>query len=109
MPESSKRKKASAPTRHVPKGTAKSIEESKEAAKRAERRREQAAKKGDGRSPRWWAPTMVALMIIGLLFVIVAYIFGGQYPIPGLENPNINVFVGFGILIVGFFMTMWWK
>ena len=109
MPESTKRKEASKPTRHVPKGTKRSIQESEEVAKRAAQRREQAAKIGDGHSPRWWAPTMVALMIVGLLFVILAYIFNGRYPIPGLPNPNINVWVGFGILLAGFLMTLKWK
>ena len=109
MPESSKRKEASKPDKHVPKGTKRSIKSAEEVAAQAAIRREQLTKMGDGRSPRWWAPTMVALMVIGLLFVIVAYVFGGQYPIPGLSNPNINLFVGFGIMVVGFLMTMFWK
>lgn len=109
MPESTKRKEASKPDKHVPKGTRRSIEDAQEVAKRAAARREQAVKVGDGRSPRWWAPTMVTLMVVGLLFVIVAYVFGGRYPIPGLSNPNINLFVGFGIMVVGFLMTMKWK
>ncbi|MBR6459942.1 MAG: cell division protein CrgA [Actinomycetaceae bacterium] len=109
MPESTKRKEASKPDKHVPKGTKRSIEDAQEVAKRAAARREQIAKEGDGRSPRWWAPTMVTLMVVGLLFVIIAYIFGGRYPIPGLSNLNVNLFVGFGIMIVGFLMTMKWK
>lgn len=109
MPESTKRKEASKPDKHIPKGTKRSIEDAQKIAKRAAVRREELAKKGDGRSPRWWAPTMVTLMVVGLLFVIIAYIFNGKYPIPGLPNPNINIFVGFGIMIVGFLMTMKWK
>lgn len=105
MPESTKRKEASKPTKHVPKGTKRSIQESEEVAQRAAQRREQAAKIGDGRSPRWWAPTMVVLMIIGLLLVIVNYILGGIWS----THPNVGTFVGFGILLVGFFMTMRWK
>lgn len=109
MPESTKRKEAVKKVKHTPKGTERSIKEAEEALARAEHRREELAKKGDGRSPRWWAPLMVALMLLGLAFVIVAYIFGGQYPIPGLSNGNINLFVGFGIMLVGFLMTMGWK
>ena len=64
---------------------------------------------GDGRSPRWWAPLMVTLMIVGLLIVIVTYATQGDYGFFKLEDPNNGVFVGFGILIVGFLMTMKWK
>ncbi len=109
MPESAKRKEPAKKVTHTPKGTERSIREAEEAAKRHEQRREAAQKKGDGRSPRWWAPLMVTLMILGLVFVIVAYIFGGAYPIPGLSNGNINLFVGFGIMLAGFLMSMGWK
>lgn len=109
MPESAKRKEPVKKVTHTPKGTERSIREAEEAAKRAEQRREKLEKIGDGRSPRWWAPLMITLMVLGLVFVIVAYVFGGRYPIPGLENGNINLFVGFGIMLVGFLMTMGWK
>ena len=109
MPESAKRKEAAKPNKHVPKGTKRSIKDAEEVAKRAARRREELAKMGDGRSPRWWAPTMVTLMIVGLVIVIVTYITQGNYGFFQLTNPNNGVFVGFGILLVGFLMTMKWK
>ncbi|WP_124040271.1 cell division protein CrgA [Neoactinobaculum massilliense] len=62
---------------------------------------------GQQRSPRWWAPTMVTLMILGLLIVVVYYLFGGGYPIPAIGNWNLGI--GFGIMIIGFLMTMGWK
>jgi uncharacterized RDD family membrane protein YckC len=58
-------------------------------------------------SPRWWAPLMVTLMIIGLIVVVVAYLFSGDLPVPGLGNGNL--FIGFGIMLVGFLMTMGWR
>ena len=33
-------------------------------------------------SPNWYAPSMVTLMVIGLLWVVVTYLFKGQYPLP---------------------------
>lgn len=59
------------------------------------------------RSPSWWAPTMVALMVIGLVIVVLAYVFSGNVPIPGLGNGNL--FIGLGLIIGGFLMTMGWK
>ncbi|MDY5584606.1 MAG: cell division protein CrgA [Arcanobacterium sp.] len=61
------------------------------------------------RSPKWWAPVMVTLAILGLLVVVTAYVTNGSYPIPGLANGNINLFVGIGLMLVGFLMTMGWK
>lgn len=59
-------------------------------------------------SPRWWAPVMVTLMLIGLIIVVTAYVTSGQYPIP-FDNGNYNLFLGFGVMLVGFLMTMGWK
>ncbi|QOX81692.1 cell division protein CrgA [Nanchangia anserum] len=58
-------------------------------------------------SPSWWAPVMVTLMVIGLIYIVVTYIAGAQYPIPGIGNWNLAV--GLGIALVGFIMTMRWK
>ena len=72
---------------------------------------QEAAKKvkpaGSKNSPRWWAPLMVALMIIGLVIVVLAYVFSGDLPIPGWGN--YNLFLGIGIMLLGFLMTMGWK
>ncbi len=51
-------------------------------------------------SPAWWAPTFVALMILGLLWVVVYYISSGTYPVPKLGAWNIAV--GLGTMMVGF-------
>ncbi|MBP3222717.1 MAG: cell division protein CrgA [Actinomycetaceae bacterium] len=60
-------------------------------------------------SPRWYAPLFVTLMVIGLVWVVVAYISGGAYPIPHVSNGNYNLFAGLGVMVVGFLMTAWWK
>ncbi|MGO1509930.1 MAG: cell division protein CrgA [Actinomycetaceae bacterium] len=58
-------------------------------------------------SPSWWAPTMVTLMVVGLLFVLVTYLTSAQYPVPGIGNWNLGI--GFGIAMIGFLMTLRWR
>lgn len=81
MPVSRKRKKPTAP------------EQRREAPKEAV-------------SPAWWAPTMVTLMIVGLVWVVVTYLWSGSIPIPGLGNWNLAI--GGGLVLAGFIMTMRW-
>lgn len=65
--------------------------------------------KGTKANPRWFVPLFVTLMLLGLIWIVVYYISstrGNVYPIPTIGNWNLAV--GFGILLVGFLMTMWW-
>ncbi len=63
---------------------------------------------GDGApNPVWFKPIMLGLMILGLLWVIVFYLSGSQWPIPGIGGWNLVV--GFGIAFVGFLMTTRWR
>lgn len=50
---------------------------------------------------------MFGLMILGLLWIVVWYITSGAWPIPAAGNGNI--FIGFGLAMVGFLMTMRWQ
>jgi len=83
MPESRKRKKA-ATTPHLKRQVA-----------------------GPAPSPSWWAPTLSAFMIVGLVWVVVTYLFRGEIPIPGIGNWNLAI--GFGLIMTGFLMTMRWR
>ena len=58
-------------------------------------------------SPRWWAPTMVTLMVLGLLWVVATYLGRGEIPVPGIGNWNL--LIGFGIMMAGFLMTLRWR
>lgn len=58
-------------------------------------------------SPRWWAPVMVALMVVGLVWIVTFYITEQDYPVPGIDLWNLAI--GFGIAMVGFLMTTRWR
>lgn len=60
-----------------------------------------------GPSPHWYAPVMVALMIIGLLWVVTFYITSQRYPVPQIGRWNLGV--GFAIMLAGFMMTTRWR
>lgn len=64
-------------------------------------------------SPSWLAPTMVAMFVIGLLWIVVFYIAGSSIPIMnsigGSLNALINVGIGFAFIIVGFFLSTKWQ
>lgn len=64
-------------------------------------------------SPTWIAPTMVALFIIGLTYIVIFYIAGSQIPIMnsigGSMNALLNVGIGFAFIIAGFFLATKWR
>ena len=87
------------------KGTRRSIAE-REASK-SEKSEKEPVKFKSPHSPKWWVPLMVSLMVIGLIIVVLAYVFNGQFPIKGMGNGNL--FIGFAFMLAGFLMTMGWK
>lgn len=58
-------------------------------------------------NPRWLVPTMLTLMIAGLVWVVVTYLTGAQWPIPGIGNGNLGV--GFALIVAGFALTTRWR
>ena len=88
-------------------------EESRAAANRVSRTPK---KVKDTASPRWYAPTMVTLMVIGLLWVVTTYLFNGLYPLPYFAKHhatdwlfNGNLYIGFLIMMSGFLGLLRWK
>jgi hypothetical protein len=57
-------------------------------------------------SPRWLVPLMVALFLVGLLWIVVYYVSSGSYP---LDIAAWNIVVGFGFIAVGFVLSTQWK
>lgn len=67
----------------------------------------QGAPQKEAPNPEWWVPVMVTLFLVGLVYIVVTYLSGSQYPIPGIGNWNLGV--GFTFIMVGFIMTMRWR
>jgi len=55
----------------------------------------------------WFKPVMVGFMLLGLAWILVYYISGSQYPIPGIDAWNLAI--GLGIALIGFLMTTRWR
>jgi len=118
-PKSSKKKSES------PKNPRRSGNPAKAAASKKERQESRAAANRVSRvpvkvkrtgSPNWYAPTMVTLMVIGLLWVVATYLFQGKYPLPYFRShhehdwlANGNLYVGFLIMMLGFLGLLRWK
>ena len=88
-------------------------EESRAAANRVSRT---PTKVKDTASPRWYAPTMVTLLVIGLLWVVTTYLFEGRYPLSYFAEHhagdwlyNGNLYIGFLIMLSGFLGLLGWK
>lgn len=58
-------------------------------------------------NPPWFVPVMLGLMIIGLVWIVVTYLSGAQYPVPGISNWNLVI--GFVFVMSGFIMTTRWR
>lgn len=58
-------------------------------------------------SPRWYAPVMVALFVVGLAYIVTFYVSETRYPIPQLGRANI--LVGFALFMAGFGMATRWR
>ena len=59
-------------------------------------------------SPRWFAPVMVGLMLIGLLWIVVFYVAGEDIPFMASLN-SWNFAIGFGAMVAGLIMSMRWR
>ncbi len=57
-------------------------------------------------SPRWLAPLMVTLFLIGLLWLVVYYVTQQRYP---LDIGAWNMAVGFGFILAGFAVATQWR
>jgi hypothetical protein len=58
-------------------------------------------------NPVWFKPLMFGFMLLGLAWLLTYYISGSQFPLPQLGNNNI--WIGIGIMLVGFLMTTRWR
>ncbi|MGY1718223.1 MULTISPECIES: cell division protein CrgA [unclassified Blastococcus] len=59
-------------------------------------------------SPRWYAPVMVTLMLLGLLWIVVYYVAGDRIPLM-VSLSAWNFAIGFGVMVAGLIMSMRWR
>ena len=58
-------------------------------------------------TPTWYKVIMLGLLVAGLLWLIVYYLFQGTYPVPGIGTWNIGV--GLALMMIGLIMTTKWR
>jgi hypothetical protein len=58
-------------------------------------------------SPRWLVPTMLACLIVGLAWIALYYITGGQLPVQAFGAWNLAV--GFTLIIGGVALSTRWR
>lgn len=58
-------------------------------------------------NPPWFVPVMVGLMVVGLAWIVVTYLSGTSFPIPRIGNVNLGI--GFVLILAGFAMTTRWR
>lgn len=58
-------------------------------------------------NPRWFLPTMLGIIILGMLWLIVFYLSSGEFPVKVWGNWNL--LAGFGIMVVGLAMSTRWR
>lgn len=64
--------------------------------------------KASGASGRWIAPTMVTLLILGLIWIVVYYLAGSEIPVMG-DLGGWNLVIGMGLITAGFLTATQWK
>lgn len=68
-----------------------------------------AAARKDAPNPVWFKPVMFGFMLLGLIWIVLYYVTSMNLQLPVPQLGQANIFVGFGLVLVGFLMTPWWK
>ncbi len=61
-------------------------------------------------SPPWLAPTMVTLMVLGVIWLVIGYI--TNYAFPGMSamgGQGGNLLEGFALLVIGLGISTQWR
>lgn len=66
------------------------------------------SEKRPGASGRWVAPTMVTLLLLGLVWIVVYYIAGSDIPLMR-DLGGWNLVIGMGLITGGFITATQWK
>lgn len=65
--------------------------------------------KDDAPNPVWFKPVMFGFMLLGLAWIVLFYVTSSTLQLPIPQLGQLNIFVGFGFVLVGFLMTPFWK
>lgn len=76
---------------------------------RKEPRKAKSPRSADAPNPVWFKPVMFGFMLLGLLWIVVYYITSSTLSLPVPALGQNNIFVGFGIMFIGFLMTTRWR
>lgn len=60
-------------------------------------------------NPVWFKPVMFGFMLLGLVWIVVYYVTASTLALPIPQLGQNNIFVGFGLILVGFLMTTRWR
>lgn len=60
-------------------------------------------------NPVWFKPVMFGFMLLGLLWIVTYYITSAGLALPVPQLGQWNLLVGFGLILIGFFMTTRWR
>lgn len=60
-------------------------------------------------NPPWLVPTMVAMFVLGLLYIVVFYIAGADIAFMQALGNFVNVLIGFVFIGIGFALAMRWR
>ena len=71
--------------------------------------REKKPRPADAPNPVWFKPVMFGFMLLGLLWIVTYYITSSTMSLPVPALGQNNIFVGFGIMFIGFLMTTRWR
>lgn len=63
----------------------------------------------DAPNPVWFKPVMFGFMLLGLLWIVTYYFTFSTLSLPVPALGQNNIFVGFGIMFIGFLMTTRWR
>lgn len=72
-------------------------------------KKERAPRTADAPNPVWFKPVMFGFMLLGLAWIVLYYITSSTLSLPVPALGQNNIFVGFGIMFVGFLMTTRWR
>jgi hypothetical protein len=83
------------------------VPESKGRAKATYTPPQRKAKAAQVGNPAWFAPVMVALLVLGLLWIVTFYVTQGSYPVPSIGYWNLAI--GITLILGGFGFAMRWR